>query len=277
MNAPANFNHVYGVVIAQNGYVQNLCLEQLPSVPPFSSGVIRMWYNVEMAKVQYSFPAEGGTIGQTPDTIVSLATTTDVVNLQTTVGQEIDNEATVRQQADDALQVAINNEAQLRANGDQEVISSTAGAAALAATNAVQAETTRAEGIEGSLQSQITAITQQLQASGAQVNPPVVHTSQQIVLSSNNVGQALDNFPTATYRLGKYQVTASYQAALHFIELTVYHDGQGNAHIGAFGSYNNTGPLATYSASVVNGQLIIAVTPTNPNTKFTFDRALFLL
>lgn len=81
----------------------------------------------------------------------------------------------------------------------------------------------------------------------------------------------LDSFSSSLYRGAFYQVQMEAGGSFHVLNLSVVNSG-GTAQVSSFGDAYNSGSLATFSTSVVGGDVILTITATSGETTVSFLR-----
>jgi hypothetical protein len=81
----------------------------------------------------------------------------------------------------------------------------------------------------------------------------------------------LDSFSADQYRGAFYQVQMEAGGSFHVLNLSVVNSG-GAAQVSSFGDAYNSGSLATFSATVTGGQVILTITPVSGETTVSFLR-----
>ena len=81
----------------------------------------------------------------------------------------------------------------------------------------------------------------------------------------------LDSFSSSLYRGAFYQVQMEAGGSFHVLNLSVVNAG-GTAQVSSFGDAFNAGSLATFSTSVVGGNVILTITATSGQTTVSFLR-----
>lgn len=81
----------------------------------------------------------------------------------------------------------------------------------------------------------------------------------------------LDSFSSSLYRGAFYQVQMEAGGSFHVLNLSVVNAG-GAAQVSSFGDAYNSGPLATFSTSVVGGDVVLTITPVSGQTTVSFLR-----
>ena len=261
------FPVLHGLTISQGGYVQNLAVEQL-SVDPQTSGQARLWYSTTESKFKISVPTANGT--GTPDTIHPLAMGTDIDTILTQFTQQIDGEATARQNADNTLTALLQSEQQRAELAEQSIITSTS----QNVTVTVQEEATRATTAETGLQTQINNLQSEINNISGNSSASVLRTSNTLAFTNNNANQVVDTYLISQYRSAIYNVQMTSSGLFEFTQVNLMHDGV-NVYITEFGTLSSGGPLAELSANIVNGTMELMISPSNQNTSLVFERILF--
>lgn len=81
----------------------------------------------------------------------------------------------------------------------------------------------------------------------------------------------LDSFPKDKYRGAFYQVQMEYGASFELLNLSII-SGLSSANIAVFGDVYTTQPLATFSANIVDNNVVVYVTPLLGETTILFLR-----
>ena len=81
----------------------------------------------------------------------------------------------------------------------------------------------------------------------------------------------LDSFSNTLYRGAFYQVQMESGGSFHLLNLSVVNSGS-TAQVSAFGDAYNAGALATFGASVVDGQVQLIINPTTGSTTVSYLR-----
>jgi len=110
------------------------------------------------------------------------------------------------------------------------------------------------------------------------VNVLITHNEiEQIKVSSNTSTntdlQAIDIFPLADYRSGKYLVSVTSGSAYQITELVVLHDGT-SVYTTEYATILSGSTLAQFSANVLSGNIRLNATPSSATTTFKYQRTL---
>ena len=110
------------------------------------------------------------------------------------------------------------------------------------------------------------------------VNVSITHNEiEQIKVSSNTSTntdlQAIDIFPLADYRSGKYLVSVTSGSAYQVTELVVLHDGT-SVYTTEYATILSGSTLAQFSANVLSGNIRLNATPSSASTTFKYQRTL---
>lgn len=113
-----------------------------------------------------------------------------------------------------------------------------------------------------------------LSAQALNVTPNVNISSGSTVLYGSSP-IILDSFPVNTYRSAFYQLQLESGSSYHITNLNVL-NSTSNAVYGNSGDVFNAGPLATFNASIVSGNVNVIITPVNSATYAIYSRKLML-
>jgi hypothetical protein len=110
------------------------------------------------------------------------------------------------------------------------------------------------------------------------VNVLITHNEiEQIKVSSNTSTntdlQAIDIFPLADYRSGKYLVSVTSGSAYQITELVVLHDGT-SVYTTEYATILSGSTLAQFSANVLSGNIRLNAIPSSASTTFKYQRTL---
>jgi hypothetical protein len=96
-------------------------------------------------------------------------------------------------------------------------------------------------------------------------------SSAALTTTTTTALQVVDSLPIATYRSAKYVVQVTSGTAYQVSEILVIHDGT-TAYITEYGTMATGAALATFSADVITGNLVLQVTPVNAATVIKASR-----
>ena len=113
-----------------------------------------------------------------------------------------------------------------------------------------------------------------LSAQALNVTPNVNRSSGSTVLYGSSP-IILDSFPVNTYRSAFYQLQLESGSSYHITNLNVL-NSTSNAVYGNSGDVFNAGPLATFNASIVSGNVNVRITPVKSATYAIYSRKLML-
>ena len=94
-----------------------------------------------------------------------------------------------------------------------------------------------------------------------------------IYTSTTISSQAIDTFPLASYRSGKYLISVTSGTSYQVTEIMIIHDGT-NVYTTEYATLLSGSTLAQFSADISSPNVRLNVVPTNASTTFKFQRTL---